>query len=142
MRTNSPVVMHLFKNLDNHSDTMQLAISKNLEWNIIGRAIRFHFRVFDEKFDFICISTSWEKWIFWIYMFNKMSVSGRGWFHFCRKGFSNLRKNCLNPHIVFGFLSLQKAYYCVENCFLLQLFHWQASMCFYIMMAFLEICLY
>jgi len=22
-------------------------------------------------------------------MFNKMSVSGRGWFYFCRKGFSN-----------------------------------------------------
>ena len=26
---------------------------------------------------------------FWIYMCNKMSVSGWGWFYFCRKGFSN-----------------------------------------------------
>jgi len=28
---NSPLVMHLLKNLDNHSDTMQLAIFKNLD---------------------------------------------------------------------------------------------------------------
>ena len=28
---NSPVFMHLLNNLDNHSDTMQLAIFKNLD---------------------------------------------------------------------------------------------------------------
>jgi len=28
---NSPAVMHLLKSLDNHSDTMQLAIFKNLD---------------------------------------------------------------------------------------------------------------
>ena len=28
---NSPVVMHWLKSLDNHSDTMQLAIFKNLD---------------------------------------------------------------------------------------------------------------
>jgi len=31
--------------------------------------------------------------------------------------FQPLRKNCLNLHIVFGILSLQKAYYFVEICF-------------------------
>ena len=36
---NSPVVMHLLNNLDNHSDTMQLAIFKNLDgkhaWTLV-----------------------------------------------------------------------------------------------------------
>jgi len=27
-------------------------------WNVIGRTIRFHLKVFDEKLDFICISRS------------------------------------------------------------------------------------
>jgi len=49
--------------------------------------------------------------------------------------FQILRNICSNLHIVFGILSLQKAYYFVE-IFLLQLFHSQASMFFYTMMAF------
>jgi len=40
--------------------------------------------------------------------------------------------------LFFGILSLQKAYYFVGICFLLLLFHRQASMFFYIMMSFLE----
>ena len=50
--------MNLLKKLDNHSDTMQLAIFKKFGWNVIGRTMRFHFRVFDEKLDFIRISRS------------------------------------------------------------------------------------
>ena len=37
--------------------------------------------------------------------------------------FQPLRRNYSNLHIVFGILSLQKAYYFVEICFLLQLLH-------------------
>ena len=33
---NSPVVMHLLKNLDKHSDTMQLAIFENLDGMSLG----------------------------------------------------------------------------------------------------------
>jgi len=87
---NSPVVMHLLKNLDNHSDTMQLAILKNLDGMALGELLDFILRFLmrswisyasvgarnNEFFEFIC--------------FNKMSVSGREWFYFCRKGFSNI----------------------------------------------------
>ena len=38
---NSPVVMHLLKNLDNHSDTMQLAIFKNLDGMSLGELLDF-----------------------------------------------------------------------------------------------------
>jgi len=55
---NSPAVMHLLKSLDNHSDTMQLAIFKNLDGMSLGELFGFHFEVFDEKLDFICISRS------------------------------------------------------------------------------------
>jgi len=37
---------------------------------------------------------------------------------FLHKGiFQLLRRNCSNPHIAFGILNLQKAYYFVEICF-------------------------
>jgi len=36
---NSPVVMHLLKSLDNHSDTMQLAIFKNLDGMSLGLSL-------------------------------------------------------------------------------------------------------
>jgi len=35
----SPLVMHLMKNLDNHSDTMQLAIFKNLDGMSLGELL-------------------------------------------------------------------------------------------------------
>jgi len=38
---NSPVVMHLLKNLDNRSDTMQLAIFKNLDGMPLGVELIF-----------------------------------------------------------------------------------------------------
>ena len=38
---NSPVVMHLLKSLDNHSDTMQLAIFKNLDGMSLGELLDF-----------------------------------------------------------------------------------------------------
>jgi len=41
---NSPVAMHLLKNLDNHSDTMQLAISKNLDGMLLGELFDFILR--------------------------------------------------------------------------------------------------
>ena len=44
-------------------------------------------------------------------------------FIFVERDFPTSEKKCLNLHIVFGILSLQKAYYFVEICFLLQLFH-------------------
>ena len=45
-----------------------------------------------------------------------MSVRGWEWFYFCREGFSNfLRKNCSNLHIVFGILSLQKAFLSLQK---------------------------
>jgi len=53
---NSPVVMHLLTNLDNHSDTMQLAIFKILDGMSLGELLDFIF--FDERLDFICISRS------------------------------------------------------------------------------------
>jgi len=40
----SPVVMHLLKNLDNHSDTMQLAIFKNLDGMSLGALLDFILR--------------------------------------------------------------------------------------------------
>jgi len=43
---------------------------------------------------------------------------------FLQKGiFQPLRNNVLNLHIVFGILSLQKAHYFVEICFLSKLFN-------------------
>ena len=41
---NSPVVMHLLKNLDNHSDTMQLAIFKILDGMSLGELLDFILR--------------------------------------------------------------------------------------------------
>jgi len=41
---NSPVVMHLLKNLDNHSDPMQLAIFKNLDGMSLGELLDFILR--------------------------------------------------------------------------------------------------
>jgi len=41
---NSPVVMHLLKNLDNQSDTMQLAIFKNLDVMSLGELLDFILR--------------------------------------------------------------------------------------------------
>ena len=38
---NSTVVMHLLKSLDNHSDTMQLAIFKNLDGMSLGEIFDF-----------------------------------------------------------------------------------------------------
>jgi len=66
---NSPVVMHLLKNLDNHSDTMQLAIFKILDGMSLGEQLHFILRFLmrswisyasvgarnNEFFDFICV---------------------------------------------------------------------------------------
>jgi len=66
---NSPVVMHLLKNLDNHSDTMQLAIFKNLDGMSLGELLDFILRFLmrswisyasvgarnNEFFGFICV---------------------------------------------------------------------------------------
>ena len=66
---NSPVVMHLLKNLDNHSDTMQLAIFKNLDGKSLGELLDFILRFLmrswisyalvvvrnNEYFEFICL---------------------------------------------------------------------------------------
>jgi len=41
---NSPVVMHLLNNLDNHADTMQLAIFKNLDGMSLGELLDFILR--------------------------------------------------------------------------------------------------
>jgi len=41
---NSPVVMHLLKKLDNHSETMQLAIFKNLDGMALGELLDFILR--------------------------------------------------------------------------------------------------
>ena len=66
---NSPVVMHLLKNLDNHSDTMPLAILKNLDGMSLGELLDFILRFLmrswisyasagarnTEFFEFICL---------------------------------------------------------------------------------------
>ena len=80
----SPVAMHLLKNLDNHSDTMQLAIFKNLDGmsleELLDFILRFLMRSWityalvgvrnNEFFEFICLI--------------KCVLSGRVWFYFCR----------------------------------------------------------
>jgi len=66
---NSLVLMHLLKNLDNHSDTMQLAISKNFDGMSLGELLDFILRILmrrwisyasvgirnNEFFEFICL---------------------------------------------------------------------------------------
>ena len=66
---NSPVVMHLLKSLDNHSDTMPLAIFKNLDGMSLGELFDFILRFLmrnwisyasvgarnNEFFGFICL---------------------------------------------------------------------------------------
>jgi len=104
----------------------------------------------EELLDFILrfLARSWISYasvgarnndFFWICMFNKMSVSGRGWFYFCRKGFSNFWEKIVKiftiflafsvfkkPIILLGFVCY--CYYFIDKlpCFL------------YIMMEFLE----
>jgi len=65
----SPVFMHLLKHLDNHSDTMQLAIFKNLNGISLGELLDFILRFLmrswisyvsvevrnDEFFELICL---------------------------------------------------------------------------------------
>ena len=41
---NSPVVMHLLNNLDNHSDTMQLTIFNNMDGMSLGELLDFILR--------------------------------------------------------------------------------------------------
>ena len=69
MSGNSLVLMHLLKNLDNHSDTMQLAISKNFDGMSLGELLDFILRILmrrwisyasvgirnNEFFEFICL---------------------------------------------------------------------------------------
>jgi len=74
-------------------------------------------------------------------MFNKMSVGGRGWLYFCRKGFSNLLEKIVQMFTLFlEFWVFKKLIILLGFVFYCHLFHWQASMFFYIMimMAFLE----
>ena len=66
---NSPVVTHLLNNLDNHSDTMQLAIFKNLDGMSLGELLDFILRFLmrswisyasigvrnNELFEFVCL---------------------------------------------------------------------------------------
>jgi len=66
---NSPVVMHLLKNFDNHSDTKQLAIFKNLDEISLGELLDFILRLLmrswisyasvgarnKDFFEFICV---------------------------------------------------------------------------------------
>jgi len=66
---NSPVVMHLLKNLNNHSDTMQPAVFKNLDGMSLGELLDFILRFLmrswisyasagarnNECFEFICL---------------------------------------------------------------------------------------
>jgi len=66
---NSLVLMHLLKNLDNHSDTMQLVISKNFDGMSLGELLDFILRILmrrwisyasvgirnNEFFEFICL---------------------------------------------------------------------------------------
>ena len=61
--------MHLLKNLDNHSDTMELAIFKNLDGMSLGELLNFILRFlmrswisyasvgvrYNECFEFICL---------------------------------------------------------------------------------------
>jgi len=47
--------MHLLKKLDNHSDTMQLAIFKNFDGISLGELLDFILS-FNETLDFVCIS--------------------------------------------------------------------------------------
>jgi len=42
---NLPVTMHLLKNLDNHPDTMQLAVFKNLDGISLGELLDFILRL-------------------------------------------------------------------------------------------------
>jgi len=44
------------KNLDNHSDTMQLAIFKNLDGMSLGELLDFMLRFLMRSSNFICIS--------------------------------------------------------------------------------------
>ena len=69
MSGNSLVLMHLLKNLDNHSDTMQLVISKNFDGMSLGELLDFILRILmrrwisyasvgirnNEFFEFICL---------------------------------------------------------------------------------------
>jgi len=55
---NSPEVMHLLKNLDKHSDTMQLVIFNSFGWNVNGGTVRFYVKIFNETLVFVCISRS------------------------------------------------------------------------------------
>jgi len=73
----------LLKKLESHSEIMQLAIFSNWR-DVIGRIVRFYFKVFNEKLDFICISRSKKQWILWIDTFTKMSASDREWLYLCR----------------------------------------------------------
>ena len=130
--------MHLLKNLDNNSDTMQLAIVKNLDGTSLGELLDFILRFLmrswisyasvgarnNEFFEFMCvIKCLW--------------VLGDG-FIFVERDFPTSEKNCSNLHIVFGILSLQKAYFLLGFVFYCYYFIDKLPCFFCIMMAFLE----
>jgi len=73
---NSPVVMHLLKNLDNHSDTMQLAIFKNFDGMSLGELSDF-LKVFHENWISHASVGASNNDIF-EFMFKKISVSDKG----------------------------------------------------------------
>jgi len=66
---------------------------------------------------------------FFEFMFNKMSVSGRGWFIFVERDFPTSEKLLQIFTLFLAFWVFKKPIF-VGICFLLLLFHWQASMFF------------
>ena len=120
---NSPVVIHLLKSLENHSDTMQLAIFKNLDGMSLGELFDFILRfLMINWISYASIGVKNSEFFKFICLIKCLQVVGDG-FIFVERDFPTSEKKLFKTSHCFGILSHQKAYYFVEICFLLQLFH-------------------
>jgi len=132
--------MHLLKKLDNHSDTVQLAILKNFDGMSLGELLDFILRF---------LMRSWISWAslgarnneFFKLMFEKMPVGVKGWLYFCRKGFPNFWKEIVYFFTLFFWFRLFKklillrfvfdCYYFIDkfSClFISWLYFWKACL--------------
>ena len=86
---NLPVVMHLLKSLDNHSDTMQLAIFKTLDGMSLGELFDFVLRFLMRSWiSYASVGARNNEFFGFICVIKCLKVVGDG-FIFVQKGFSN-----------------------------------------------------
>jgi len=110
-------------------------------WNVIGRTIRFHWFLMRSWISYASVGFRNNEFFEFICLMKCLKVVGDG-FIFVERDFPTSEKKLFKSSHCFWHSESSKACYFVEICFLLQLFHWQASIFFISWWHFWKACLY